>query len=545
MELQKELDALRKQLNEYAKLIAHQREHIKTLHEIGTALSAENNLDKLLEMILTEARKFTNADGGTLYLMSEDERSLEFTVVQTSSLDIYMGGEQGEITWPALPLYKDDGSENFEMVAAACAIKDKVINIPDVYSSQGFNFDGPKRFDAANNYKTTSMLVIPMKNYEGEVIGVCQLINAMNHETKAFIPFNQEFERSTLSLASQAAVAITNVQLINDLQELLESFIRSIASAIDAKSPYTGGHVRKVAEIAMLFANELNEVNEGKYKDIAYDADALNQIRISALMHDIGKITTPEYVVDKSTKLETIYDRIETVITRFELLKRDKRIDCLEAQMALGSDDLESKAALEEAYAHNVKMIDDAIAFIKECNVGGEFMSDDKIERIQELAKHSWVKEGKEEPMLTDNEVYNLTIRKGTLTEEERLKINFHAEMSTTMLEALPFPKKLARVPEIAGGHHEKLNGKGYPKGLDASQLSLEARVMAIADIFEALTASDRPYKDAKKMSEVMKILGFMVKDEEIDGDLLQFFYDQQLHIRYAKAELKPEQLDI
>ncbi|MDH5465249.1 MAG: GAF domain-containing protein, partial [Thiovulaceae bacterium] len=330
-----ELQALRDKISDYEALIEKQRNHINTLHEIGTALSAENNLAKLLDMILEEAKKFTNADGGTLYLVTEDAQSLQFDAVHTDSLNIRMGGKHGAITWPPLPLYKDDGSPNKEMVAALCAIEGRVINIPDVYQAEGFNFDGPKQFDKANNYLTKSMLVVPMKNYEDEVIGVVQLINATDPKTKEFISFGEDYERSTLSLTSQAAIVITNVRLINDLRELLESFIKSIASAIDAKSPYTGGHVRKVAEISMLIANELNEVDEGHYKNVKYNDDELNQIRIAALMHDVGKITTPEYVMDKSTKLETIYDRIETVITKMELFRRDKKIAFLEAKMSI------------------------------------------------------------------------------------------------------------------------------------------------------------------------------------------------------------------
>ena len=527
---------LEERIEHLEELLTHEREHVETLNQIGKALSGGDNLDTLLGMILKEARHFTNADGGTLYLISPDEKSLAFNVVQTSSLNIYMGGENGKITWPNLPLYKGDGTKNCENVAAYCALSGETINIKNVYEYEGFDFTGPKKFDRENNYTTRSMLVVPMKNHEGEVIGVCQLINALRPKSEEITHFSHEFEQSTRSLASQAAIALSNVQLIHDLRDLLEAFIKSIASAIDAKSPYTGGHVRKVAEIAMLMANELNEVDSGIYKDVSYSYDQLNEIRIAALMHDVGKITTPEYVMDKSTKLETIYDRIETVTTRFELLKRDKQIAFLE-----GNISEESFATYEEA----ALKIDDDIAFIKECNIGGEFMSDDKIARIDAIAKQTWNDNGVVRPMLSEDEVYNLTIRKGTLTEEERLKINFHATMSNNMLEALPFPKKLAQVPFIAGGHHEKLNGKGYPKGLDASQLGLEARIMAIADIFEALTASDRPYKDAKKMTEVMKILSFMVKDGELDPDLLNFFYEQKLHVKYAKAELRPEQLDI
>lgn len=539
------LAALQEKIDTLETMLKHQEEHIVTLQEIGTALSSENNLDLLLEMILEEAKGFTNADGGTLYLRSKDEKSLVFTVVQTDSLDIKMGGTQGAITWPDLPLYKEDGSENNEMVAAMCALCGEAINIPDVYKAKGFNFEGTKKFDEGTGFKSKSMLVIPMKNYENEVIGVCQLLNCTDRVTGEAINFSQAFEKSTLSLASQAAVAITNVQLINDLRELLEAFIKSIASAIDAKSPYTGGHVRKVAEIAMLMAHELNDVDHGKYKDIKYSYDELNQIRIAALMHDVGKITTPEYVMDKSTKLETIYDRIETVITRLELFKRDKKIALLEAKLALENPSKQDIDFLEEAYRSDIAQIEDDIVFIKEANIGGEFMADDKIKRIETIASQKCEVEGKRISLLSENEVYNLNIRKGTLTDEERDTINFHATMSNTMLEALPFPKKLARVPFIAGGHHEKLNGKGYPKGLSADDLSLESRLMAIADIFEALTASDRPYKDAKTMSETMRILGFMVKDEDIDGDLMDFFYEQKLHIKYAKAELKPEQLDV
>ena len=496
-------------------------------------------------MILQEAKKFTNADGGTLYMMSKDEKSLAFNVVQTDSLGIHMGGSKGPISWPNLPLYKEDGTPNESMVAAYCALKGEAVNIPDVYEAEGFDFTGPKQFDKANNYLTKSMLVIPMKNYENEVIGVCQLINAKSEYTGEVITFSKEFEASTLSLASQAAVAITNVKLINDLRELLEAFIKSIASAIDAKSPYTGGHVRKVAEIAMLIANELNEVNEGKYKDIHYDYDQLNQIRIAALMHDIGKITTPEYIMDKSTKLETIYDRIETVVTRFELYKRELEVEMLKERIENPQMSLEEIAYKKQKLKERIAAIEEDIAFIRVANIGGEFMADEKIDRIKEMAKRKVRIEGEIKALLSEDEVYNLSIRKGTLTEEEREKINFHATMSNRMLEALPFPKKLAQVPAIAGGHHEKLNGKGYPKGLTAKDLGLEARLMAIADIFEALTASDRPYKDAKKMSEVMKILGFMVKDGDLDADLLDFIYERNLHIKYAKNELKPEQLDI
>lgn len=526
-------DVLKHAISEVVHYLNKQDEYIKNINSIGTALSAENNLDKLLEMILTDAKSTTNSDGGTLYLMSSDESQLEFSVVQTTSLNIAMGGTKDVITWPALNLYNEDGSKNTEMVAVKCALDGELIKIDDVYETKEFNFEGTKAFDKGTGFRSKSMLVIPMTNYEDEIIGVCQLINRTDEKTGKVIPFKDKDVETLSSLASQAAVAITNAQLIKDLRLLLESFIKSIASAIDAKSPYTGGHVRKVAEITMIIVEAINKAENGKYKDVNYDHHQLNELRISALMHDIGKITTPEYVVDKSTKLETIFDRIELVKTRYDVLERDAKIDYLENKIS------------ETEYKEKLVQYKKDFEFLQSSNVGGEFMSDDKQERLKEIAKHKYISNNQECILITQDELKNLSIRKGTLTEEERKIINNHAKVSLDMLNALPFPKKLSRIPQIAGGHHEKLNGKGYPLGLDASQLSLESRVLALADIFEALTASDRPYKEYKTLSEAMKIINFMVKDGELDGDLVQFFFDNNLHLKYAKQELKPIQLDV
>ncbi len=513
-----------------------QMEHIEKLNEIGAALSAESQLERLLEQILIQAKRFTFADGGTLYLMADDEAHLSFTVVQTDSLGIKMGGTQGAITWPELPLYLEDGSENRQMVAAMAALSGEIVNIPDVYKAQGFNFEGTRKFDASTGYRSTSMLVIPMKNHDGEVIGVCQLLNRIDPITGQVSPFSRADERTAKSLASQAAVAISNTRLINDLRNLLESFIDSIAAAIDAKSPYTGGHVRKVAEITMLTARALSDAKEGRYRDVRYSFDEMNQLRISALMHDVGKITTPEYVVDKATKLETIVDRIELIKTRYEVLRAEAEIACLKAG---------NTPKAQETLRETLNAYEEEMAFLEAANIGGEFMADEKIERLKAIAARTWRCGDQRRPLLDEDEIKNLSIRKGTLTEAEREVINDHAAMSLKMLEALPFPKKLRRVPEIAANHHEKLNGKGYPRGLSAEDLTLESRILALADIFEALTAADRPYKEAKRMSEVMKIIGFMVKDEELDGELVEFFFKNGLHLAYGAENLKPEQMDL
>jgi len=534
-------------LNDIQHFVEKQDSHIENLNEIGAALSSESHLESLLEMILAEAQKFTNADGGTLYLMSDDEQSLSFVMVESKSLGIRMGGNAGKITWPNIELYNGSQLPNREMVAALCALDKKIINIEDVYQAKGFNFDGTKNFDQSTGFHSKSMLVIPMKNHDGEVIGVCQLINRQDQQTGEVITFSEQDEKAVLSLASQAAVAISNVRLINDLRELLESFIRTIAHAIDAKSPYTGGHVQKVAQLSMIIAEAINDAEDGVYKDINYSPDQLNEIRIAGLMHDVGKITTPEYVVDKSTKLETIYDRIETIATRFEVLKKELELETQHKKFQLLKNSAPAGEIdeLDNILQIKLKQLGADLNFIRDANIGGEFMDDDDINRINQIASYALTIGHKKIPLLSENEIDNLCIRKGTLTESERSIINSHAKMSNEMLEALPFPKKLSRVPEIAGGHHEKLNGKGYPKGLTANELSLEARILALADIFEALTASDRPYKDGKKLSEAMRIIDFMVKDYELDPNLVQFFYNKNLHVEYAVKSLLSKQLDV
>jgi len=531
-------------LGEVKTFTEKQYSHIKKLNEIGIALSAENDLDNLLYMILHQAKKFTNADGGTLYLKSDDGKNLSFKVVETDSLDIRMGSTFEEITWPPLNLYLDEGRENRQMVATYCALTGEIINIDDVYNIKGFNFEGTKKFDAGTNYRSKSMLVIPMRNYEGEIIGVLQLLNRLDKYGNK-ISFTKEDKDLTLSLASQAAVSITNAKLVSDLEGLLNAIIKTIATAIDEKSPYTGGHIKRVAKVAIMLANAVDKSEKSIYKPIKYNKKEIEEIRISAWMHDIGKITTPEHIMDKSTKLETIFDKIELVESRFEIIRRDLKINYLTKKMKFQEEnDSEKLELLEKKYRTELKHLSDDLEFIKEANIGSEFMSDDKIARVKEIGARKFVLGSKKAFLLTEDEVKNLCIRKGTLNDYERDKINEHADVTIKMLNQLPFPKKLSRVPEIAGGHHEKINGKGYPLGLCGSELSLEARILAIADVFEALTAPDRPYKDPKKLSEVAKILGFMVKDEELDEDLVRLFFEENLHLEYGEGELREEQLD-
>jgi len=519
---------------------------IQDLSKIGAALSAERNLPKLLEMILEEARHFTNADGGTLYMMNDDVLSLRFEIVQTGSLNIRMGGTSGKtIDWYPVRLYLQDGTPNHAMVSAHVGLSGEVVNIPDVYDVQGFDFSGTRAFDSKTGYRSKSMLVVPMRNHEDEIIGVLQLLNALDPISNKPIPFTNADQGLIISLASQAAVAITNTRLIHDLELLLESFIQVIASAIDEKSPYTGGHIERVAKLTMMIAENINNIDYGVYAPLILNQDELKELRIASWMHDIGKITTPEYVVDKSTKLETIYDRINTVKARFEILKRDEKIKLLEHQLKVARDEsLENIEPVEENYRMRIQAIDEDLAFIETANVGGEYMAPEKQDRVKEIGQQKIELSNETRDLLDENEILNLCIPKGTLTNEEREIINHHVVMTITMLEKLPYPKKLRRVPEYAGGHHEKLDGTGYPNGLKEDQLSPQARMMALADIFEALTARDRPYKKGKTLSEAMKIMGFMAKDKHIDPELFKIFVQEKLYLKYAQENMDPSQID-
>ena len=525
-----------------------QARHLNELAAIGCALSAERDTSRVLEMILSQARKFTGADGGTLYLFSEDRRELVFHVLHNETLKSYMGGTSGKpVTLPNVPLYDEQGNPNQANVSAHVAIEGKIVNIPDVYEAEGFNFEGTKKFDKSLGYRSMSMLVAPMRDHEDVIIGVLQLINAKDKATGKTIPFSSSVVEMTMALASQAAMVLTQQRLIRDLKNLFDSFIRSIATAIDEKSKYTGGHISRVAELTMMIAEKVNEVKEGAYADFEFNEDELEELRIAAWMHDTGKITTPEYVVDKSNKLETIFDRVDLVKTRWQAITLLRLLEAEREKVALASEgaNAEKIEEIDKRCAADLDRLDKELEFITKANTGGEFMADEKIEHLEKIAKGAFSVKGEQHPFLMEDEVYNLAIRKGTLTDEEREIINNHAPMTIKILEQLPWPKKLARIPEIAGGHHEKLDGSGYPSGLKDDQISLQSRIMAVADIFEALSARDRPYKDPMPLSQAIKILGFMVKDNHVDSDVVDLFVNSGLVYEYARQYLDQEQIDV
>jgi hypothetical protein len=301
----------------------------------------------------------------------------------------------------------------------------------------------------------------------------------------------------------------------------------------------------------MLLADAVQKTKSGPFADFKLSDQEMYELKIAAWLHDCGKVATPEFVVDKSTKLETIYDRINEVETRFAVLQRDHEIKRLKKELLIERDDSLSHKEknkkidmLKKDYRKIIRKIKNDLSFVQESNVGGEFMSNDKKQRIHEIAQYRWKPNGKMQNFLSEDEIYNLTIPRGTLTPEERQVINDHIVVTINMLDELPYPKHLKNIPEFAGGHHEKLDGTGYPKGLTKEEMSIQARIMAIADIFEALTARDRPYKKGKTLSQAMRILGFMKDDAHIDVDLFDIFVKQKIYMKYAKGFLEPEQID-
>lgn len=495
---------------------------LRRLTEIGMALSRERDVNKLFEMIIEFAMEFTSAEGGTLYVVSADRRTLDFAIVRNRVLGIRLGPAHSTLDWKSVPLFKEDGSPNDSNVSSYCALTGKTVNIPDVYETTGFNFEGTRIFDSRTGYRSKSMLVVPMKNHEDEIIGVLQLINAKDESVGNIVQFSASAQQMAECLASQAAIALTNRMLINELEELFESSIRVITSAIDEKSPYTSGHARRVTYLAMQIAKKINDAKTGPFAKVHFSEDELREIYLASLLHDVGKISIPEHIMDKATKLQCIFDKIELIRMRYELLKTKSH----------------------EGKAWTRSELEEEFQFIQRVNTGSETLNDDMLERLKRISQRTLEYGNDVVPIITEEELEKLSVRAGTLTPDEKAIINSHAELTFKMLSKLPFPKRLRNVPFIAASHHEKLDGTGYPRGLRAEDLPLQSRILAIADVFEALTARDRPYKRARTLSEAIAIMDDMAKAGAIDEELFHFFVRSGIPKGYADLELLAEQVD-
>jgi len=522
----------------------HLISQLEKLIDIGIALSAEQDSSRLLEMILQGAKQITRADGGTLY--SIEGNAIKMAIVLSDSLGINLGGSFGvPVTMQDIPLYFEDGSPNLKNVVSCSFHYNKTINIADAYHNQDFDFAGTKAFDLQNQYHSKSFLAVPMRNHEGDIIGILQLINAINASDNKVMGFDEISQHITEALASQAAIVLTKQCLIDDLANMFESLVQLIATAIDNKSPHTGEHCRRVPELTMMVAEAAHNTRHGYLRDfVMTDADRY-ELKIAGWLHDCGKIATPESVIDKATKLQTVVDRIVLLETRFEVVRRDMEIALLKQQIQALEQGQTPESASTQAYLAALAELDEDLAFIRRANTGGEFMPPEDQERIRAFKHRSWCLGGEMQPLLSDDEIDNLTIAKGTLNAEERRIINQHINVTIAMLEKITFPKHLQHVPEYAGGHHEKMDGTGYPKGLYRNQMSIQARSMAIADIFEALTSKDRPYKQGKTLSESLVILKKMKETNHIDPDLYDAFIEQKVYRHYAEKFLDDYQLDV
>jgi HD-GYP domain-containing protein (c-di-GMP phosphodiesterase class II) len=513
---------------------------LELLLRVGVALSAETDTNRLLETILLEAKELTRADGGTLYLRQEED-SLHFAIMRTDSLGIAIGGTTGlPATLPPIPLRDPDtGAPNNRHIASYAALRKTSVNIPNAYDTTRFDFSGTKAFDARNGYRSVSFLTIPMVDAAGRVAGVLQLINSRDAKTGEVVPFDDLDQQTVEVLASQAGVSLQNKLLRDAQRDLLESFIKMIASAIDAKSDYTGGHCERVPVITEMLTRAACDAKTGPFAEFNLSELEWYELHIAAWLHDCGKVVTPVHVMDKSKKLETINDRIDTVRARFEVMLRDARLRAYDREKA-GEDAATVASELEREMAG----LRDDLAFLEKTNFGGEFLPREGQERIKRIAERTLEMGGERVPLLTAEEVQNLSVSRGTLTEKERLVINAHMVHTVNILNALPFPPQLRRVPEYATGHHEKMDGTGYPRGIYAGDMSVPARIMAVADVFEALTAIDRPYKQPKKLSEVMFIMGKMKEQHHLDPDVFDLFITSGIYRKYAEKNLPPELAD-
>lgn len=491
------------------------------LLDIGYKITSQKDFTKILETILLGAKELSDSDGGTLYLYNEKEDTLEFKIATNDTLKIH----NCDIDWKPLNIYNEDNTTiNVKNVAVVAAMKDKLINIPDVYESAEFDFTGAKAFDESQNYQTKSMLVIPMKNKDNELVGVIQLINKQVDNENS--DFTEQDEILIKAMASLATMIIENNQLVIDLEALLYGLIDSVNKALSEKSKYTQQHNDNVAILTNIITTGIND-NKTIYTDINYSDIEMEEIRLSAMLHDIGKVTTPVHIMDKATKLETIYNRLHTIKLRFNLAKKDVEIAFLKNEI---NEEIKNKKITE---------LNNNFELIQKLNNGEYFAKDEEYDKVASIAKDSNYQ------LLEEDELYNLSTRKGTLTAEDRDIINNHVIMSYEMIKELPFPKKFRDVPKIACSHHKTTDGGGYAaKEIKDLPLTLKDKILVIADIFEALSSKDRPYKKPNTLSQIFRIFTFLIKDNKIDRYLVQMFFEDGLYLEYAMEHFEESQME-
>ncbi|MCF7912582.1 MAG: HD domain-containing protein [Candidatus Cloacimonetes bacterium] len=505
---------------------------VTMLQNISLMLTKERNFDKLFGYVLDAAIEYANAEGATIYMVDDEAKVLRFIKVYNSAMNISLNAEG--INWPPIPLYVNDDEPNLKNLATLCYHNQRSYNIPDVYDQQIFDNSGTLKYDKLNSYRTRSIVAIPMMDHKNNIIGVIQLVNAHDGEGNSIAFDSQEIGNLEV-LASFSAILMNNQLLIKNIQTSFHQFISSIAWAIDKKSKHFSGHIARVSELVVMFADEINNCTSGKSKftDFEFTEDELEEINIAGLMHDLGKIITPMHILDKSSKLQKITDRIELV---------KERIDHIRSLVEIEYDHgTVRKKAEMQGILQKLEIYEN---FLIAANPGRNYLKDIDLEMLAEIYQFRYSHKGKERYIITEDEYKNLLIRIGTLNSEDVKIIREHVVVTGEMLGQIKFPAYLSNAPLYAKLHHEKLNGEGYPDGLTGDFIPLQARILALSDVFEALTAV-RPYKKSKKLSETYKILDNMVADNEIDSDLYQFALEQGIFTKYAKKHLMKEQIDL
>ena len=510
---------------------------INTMNNIGISLSMQRDEASLLELILRGAQAVFNADAAVLYLLSADDR-LQLSMIQINSLSLQLNGPSAESFGRLGEPHNRDIGEMWTSTGAM----EGTISTPDAYSVQEGRFEPLYSFDRRTGYRSRSFLSVPLRNHENEVIGILQLINAQARNSSEIVPFSDEDQRMAESLASQAAVALTKNRLVSDFKGLFEGLTELISTAIDEKSAYTGGHVRRVVVLTMMIARAISRSTQPAFRNLDLSEDALYALKIAALLHDCGKLITPVHITDKATKLERICDGIHLVELRAEVIRREHRIKLLEEtlrSLKVPNDEEPFFQIESTASEFNLRLEND-LAFLRACNEGTERMPENDCERVREIAGlYRWTSAGQvQKGMLEKDEAENLTISSGTLTPQEREVINSHVASTIRMLSKLPYPKKLRNVPRYAGTHHEHMDGTGYPMKLAAVRNTAPGAYHWIADVFEALTAKDRPYKKAKTLDEAPDILQKMAQNGHVDPDLYHLLVNEKIHLEYAKLFL-------
>lgn len=525
----------------------------------------------IIEKVMRVARKACDADGCFFFSVS-DNKYINLEYSRVNSLNVGISGTENMAFFPSVFL-PDVKNRSRKAPSEYCALNREIINSPNIFQTTGIDTDLIAKFDDANNYSTISLLAIPLVDRKDNLLGVAQFTNAKDANGK-IISFTTEAQKVVLSVCKLITIALENKNQKEAYSQLLESFIEVLARAIDAKSPYTGSHCQRVPIIARLLATAAVQETTGNLKTFEMSPDDWYTLHIASWLHDCGKVTTPEYIVDKATKLETIFNRIHEIRNRFEILRRDAHIEYLQKRL----NNIDTKQHLQAEFVAKVKQLEEDFAFVAKCNTGDIELNDRDIARLEQISQIQFVRyfnrmlglswaerdnvENKDfyvhparENLLQNRkdqifgpynrgELYNLEIRRGTINKEERNKINEHIVVTIDMLKALPFPKELSKVVEYAGAHHERIDGKGYPNGLTGDQMSVPAKIMAIADIFEALTANDRPYKEPKKLSEVLRIMQQMKHNGHIDPDLYDVFIRSKVYQDYAEQYMDKNQID-